>query len=188
VRFEERHDLCFLGGYRHPPNVDAVTFFVSEVLPLIHAVRPELRLIVAGANPPPEITELASDNIIVTGLVEDLADVFDSSRVFVCPLRFGAGAKGKVMSALAYGLPVVSTAIGVEGAGLLDGEHVLVADDPKSLAETILRIYDDPALWRRLSVAGLSLIHDRFSLNMGVRQLEEAIEKGHRKRLGLSDA
>ena len=188
VGFEERRDLCFLGGYRHPPNVDAILFFVSEVLPLIHAVRPELRLIVAGANPTLEIMELANDKIIVTGMVEDLADVFDASRVFVCPLRVGAGAKGKVISALAYGLPVVSTAIGVEGAGLLDGEHVLVADDPKAMAERILRIYDDPVLWRQLSMAGQSLVEDRLSLNMGVERLEEAIEKGHRKRLGLLGA
>ena len=185
VGFEPRRDVCFLGGYRHPPNVDAVFFFVREVLPLIHAVRPEIRFIVTGANPTAELLELAGDDIVVTGMIENLADVFDTVRVFVCPLRVGAGAKGKVMSALAHGLPIVSTSIGVEGAGLVEDEHVLVADDPAAFAASVLRLYDDGARWQRMSAAGQALIEQKFSLSMGVEKLEEAIEKAHRRRLGL---
>jgi GT2 family glycosyltransferase len=188
VPFAERRDICFLGGYRHSPNVDAVFFFVQEVLPLIHAKRPEIRFIIAGANPTAELLQLASDRITVTGMVEDLADVFDTTRVFACPLRAGAGAKGKVMAALSYGLPVVSTTIGVEGAGLEPDRHVVVADEPQELAEALLRVYDDPILWQALSEAGQELVRDEFSLAMGTRQLSEAIEKGYRKRLGLLNA
>jgi GT2 family glycosyltransferase len=188
VGFEPRRDICFLGGYRHPPNVDAVLFFVKEVLPLIHAARPEIRFVVAGANPPCELLELASDSIIVTGMVETLADVFDSTRVFVCPLRVGAGAKGKVLSAMAHGVPVVSTAIGVEGAGLIDGEHVVVADTPSSLAASVLSLYEDPVRWQALSTAGLELTRREFSLEMGAGKLEEAIDKAYRQRLGMSQS
>lgn len=185
VGFQPRRNICFLGGYRHPPNVDAVFFFVREVLPLIHAVRPEIQFIVAGANPTAEILELADSKIVVTGMVDELADVFDTVRVFVCPLRVGAGAKGKVMSALAHGLPIVSTSIGIEGAGLLPDEHVLVADSPAEFAAAVLRLYDDAALWESLSVSAQRLIEEKFSLSMGVEKLEEAIEKGHRRRLDL---
>ena len=188
ARFEARKAICFLGGYRHPPNIDAVLYFVEEVLPLIHAVEPDIEFIVAGANPTPEISELAGDKVIVTGMIDDLADVFEISRVFVCPLRVGAGAKGKVLSALAHGVPVVSTAIGVEGAGLVEDEHVLIADDPQAMADSVLRVYHDANLWRNMSRAGLALVNDQFSLAMGVGQLEEAIEKGLRKRLDLLGA
>ena len=183
--YDVRSDLCFLGGYRHPPNVDAVLWFVREVLPIIHIVRPELRFVIAGANPTPEVLELACERVIVTGMVADLAEVFDRARVFVCPLRIGAGAKGKIMSALAHGLPIVSTPTGIEGAGLLEGEHVLVAEKPQALAEAVLRLYDDPTLWGRLSEAGLRLIQEEFSLGMGVGKLEETVEKAYYKRLGL---
>ncbi len=185
IGFEERRDICFLGGYRHPPNVDAVLYFVESVLPLIQAVRPEIRFIVAGANPTPDILALASESVIVTGMVDDLADVFDTTRVFVCPLRVGAGAKGKVMSALSYGLPIVSTAVGVEGAGLVEGEHMLVADDPASMTEAILRVYDASVLWQALSTAGQDLLRREFSLEMGARKLEEAVDMAYRHRLGL---
>ena len=90
------------------------------------------------------------------------------------------------MSALAYGLPIVSTAIGVEGAGLEDGEHVLVADSAKDFAATTLRLYNDVTKWNHLSAAGQSLLKDRFSINMGVHVLERAIAEGHRRRLEVA--
>ena len=185
--FEVRTDICFLGGYRHPPNVDAVHYFVEAVLPLIHRQQPGIRFIVAGANPTPDILALASERIVVTGMIDDLADVFETSRVFVCPLRVGAGAKGKVMSALSFGVPVVSTSIGVEGAGLTPGEHVLVADSPIAMTQDVLRLYEDSALWHRLSAAGRELVQAEFSLRMGRHKLEEAVEKAYRHRLGLAD-
>ena len=117
-----------------------------------------------------------------------MRDLFDHVRVFVCPLRYGAGAKGKIMSALAYGLPIVSTAIGVEGAGLEDGEHVLVADEAEDFAATVLRLYNDVTIWNRLSIAGQSLLEDKFSINMGVHVLEQAITEGHRRRLEVASS
>ncbi len=185
VGFEERRDICFLGGYRHPPNIDAVLYFATEVLPLIHAEAPDIRFIAAGANPGPELRALASEHIIVTGLIDDLRDVFDRTRVFVCPLRFGAGTKGKVSTAMSYGLPVVSTACGAEGMDLIDGGDVLLADSPAELAAACLRVYRDAALWDRLSQAGQALVREKHSLAMGERVLAEAIETALRHKLGI---
>ena len=188
VPFEARRDICFLGGFRHPPNADAMLYFTETVFPLILTRHPEMRLIIAGSNPTPAVLALASEQVVVTGLVDDLADVFDAVRVFVCPLRVGAGAKGKVMSALSYGLPIVSTAIGVEGAGLVDGEHVLVADEAADMAAAVTRLYDDPVLWQAMSAAGVALVREHFSLGMGAQKLEEAIDKAFHHRSGLTGA
>jgi GT2 family glycosyltransferase/PII-like signaling protein len=184
--FAERRDICFLGGYRHTPNVDAVMHFISEIFPLIRAADPSIRFIIAGANAPQTVRELVGDGIEFTGFVEDLRDLFDRCRVFVCPLRYGAGAKGKVMSALSYGLPIVSTAIGVEGAGLADEEHVLVADSPEDFAAATLRIYNDETLWNRLSHAGQVLLEEQFSTGMGAQVLNSAIDRGHAVRIKLA--
>jgi glycosyltransferase involved in cell wall biosynthesis len=186
VPFTARRNICFLGGYRHPPNIDAVMHFVMHVWPLIRAADPTIRFLIAGANAPQSIRDLAGDGIEFLGLVEDLRDLFDHVRVFVCPLRYGAGAKGKIMSALAYGLPIVSTAIGVEGAGLEDGEHVLVADEAEEFAATTLKLYNDVTIWNRLSTAGQDLLEERFSLIMGAHILDQAIRDGHRRRLDVA--
>jgi len=184
-RFHERRDICFLGGYRHPPNVDAVLYFAREILPLLLAEEPDLRFIIAGAHPPEEVLALAGPRIIVTGLIPDLRDLFDPARVFVCPLRVGAGVKGKIAAALSYGIPVVSTAIGVEGTELVHEKSVLVADDPAAFAAATLRLYRDEGLWDWLSRNGQDLVRETLSLDMGVKVLAGAVETAFSHLLGL---
>jgi glycosyltransferase involved in cell wall biosynthesis len=118
-------------------------------------------------------------------MIDDLRDVFDRTRVFVCPLRFGAGTKGKVSTAMSYGLPVVSTLCGAEGMDLVEGEEVLLADEPQALADACLRVYRDAALWRRMSDAGQTLVREKHSLQMGRRMLAEAIDAAWRHKLGV---
>jgi GT2 family glycosyltransferase len=185
VAFEQRSDYCFLGGYRHPPNVDAVLFFAEQIFPLIRARQKQARFVVAGANPGPELLALAGPDIEVTGMVDDLRSVFDRVRVFVCPLRIGAGTKGKVSTAMSYGLPVVSTSCGAEGMDLVDGQDVLIADEPEAFAEACLRVHEDAALWRQLSEAGQALVLEKHSPEMGRRVLNTAIELALARRLGL---
>lgn len=187
VGFAPRRDFVFLGGYRHGPNVDAVRFFAAEVLPLIRAALPDARFVVAGANPGPEVQALAGPHVVVTGMIEDLREVFDAARVFVCPLRFGAGTKGKISTAMAYGLPVVTTSCGAEGMDLIDGREVLIADDPAALAQACLRVHRDAALWRRLSRAGQALVRTKHAPEAGRRVLADAIEIAWRHKLGVTD-
>lgn len=183
--FSERRDLCFLGGYRHAPNVDAVVYFVNEIFPLIKSQEPNIRFIIAGAHPPEEVRALAGDGVVVTGMVDDLRDLFDPCRIFVCPLRVGAGVKGKVASALSYGIPVVSTSLGVEGTELKHGKQVLVADSASAFAEAVLRVYRESDLWGRLSRAGQDLVKDTLSLDMGKGVLAQAVETALAHKLGL---
>ncbi len=150
--FEDREGILFLGSYQHPPNVDAVFYLVEEILPLLHGRMP-IQLWVVGSNPPPSLITLRSPDIIVTGHVPDLEPFFARARVFVAPLRYGAGMKGKIGQAMSYGLPVVTTPIGAEGMGLHDGKHVLIRDDPEGFADAVIRLYGDKELWERLAVA-----------------------------------
>ena len=183
--FAERRDFCFLGGYGHAPNVDAVTFFVRDVLPLIHLDEPDARFIIAGANPTPAVLALAGPYVEVTGQIDDLRKVFDRARVFACSLRIGAGTKGKVSTAMAYGIPVVSTSCGAEGMELAEGSEYLLADDAASFAAACLRAYRDPELWQSLSANGQDLVRRKHSLAMGERVLEAAIETAFRHHLRL---
>ncbi|WP_297369218.1 glycosyltransferase [Acidocella sp.] len=188
VSFGQRRDICFLGGYGHPPNVDAVLYFVNEIFPLLRKAEPGIRFLIAGARAPEEIKALACDDIEVLGMVEDLRDLFDRARVFVCPLRAGAGVKGKVASSMSYGLPVVSTDIGVEGAGLEDGTHVLVANGAEAFAASTLRLYHDEALWNRLSRGGQQFVKANLSIGKGTAVLAEALDVAQAHRLGLDQA
>lgn len=164
--FLEREGLVFVGGFRHPPNVDAVLWFAAEVLPRIHAQRPEIRFHCIGADAPPEIAGLATQpGVAIHGHVPDLGPYMDGARIAIAPLRFGAGVKGKVNLSMAHGQPVVATSCAVEGMHLRDGEDVLVADEPQAFADAILRLYDDEALWNRLAANGLENVERHFSMD-----------------------
>jgi O-antigen biosynthesis protein len=161
--FGEREHLLFVGNFRHRPNTDAVIFFVSEVLPLVRRELPRAELLLVGDHAPPEFGAYTSEGVRVLGYVPEVGPVFARARVFVAPIRFGAGVKGKIGEALAYGLPVVTTTIGAEGMSLRDGEEALIADSPRDFAAATVRAYRDEGLWRRLSDQGHAHVGRHFS-------------------------
>ncbi|MGK7932474.1 MAG: glycosyltransferase [Microcystaceae cyanobacterium] len=164
VEIEQRKDIGFIGGFRHPPNVDAVHFFASSVLPLILEEIPDCRFVVAGSHIPDEIANLASEHIIIKGFVPNIKDFFDSIRISVAPLRFGAGMKGKVVSSLSYGVPVVATSIATEGMDIVHQQDGMICDQPEAMAQAIIDCYTSPTTWNRLSINGLKLAQTNFSL------------------------
>ncbi|MFC3552351.1 glycosyltransferase [Lysobacter cavernae] len=166
--FERRRDLVFVGGFRHPPNVDAVRWFVGEAFPLIRAQLPDVRFHCIGSDTPAEIAALAAQpGVEIHGHVPDLAPYMDGARIALAPLRYGAGVKGKINLSMAHGQPVVATSCAVEGMHLRDGEDVLVADEAAGFAEAVVRLYRDPTLWQRLADNGLRNVERHFSLDAG---------------------
>jgi glycosyltransferase involved in cell wall biosynthesis len=163
--FDERRDLYFVGGFQHPPNVDAVLWFVREVWPRVAAALPDARFHVVGSRTPDAIAALAGERVVICGQVSDMTPFLDGCRLTVAPLRYGAGVKGKVNHAMAHGQPVVATTIAVEGMHARPGEDVLVADDAAAFAAAVVRAYSDPALWLELSDGGLANVRRHFSFD-----------------------
>ncbi|MCT8360076.1 glycosyltransferase [Xanthomonas citri pv. anacardii] len=165
--FAQRRDLVFVGGFRHPPNVDAVQWFISEIFPQVRAQLPEVVFHCIGADLPDALKLLADEcpGVRLHGHVPDLVPFMDSARIAVAPLRFGAGVKGKINLSMAHGQPVVDTTCAVEGMHLRDGEDVCVADDAEAFAAAIVRLYQDATLWQRLADNGLRNVAEHFSLD-----------------------
>ena len=151
--FEQRNGLLFIGGYRHTPNVDAVIWMCKEIMPLIWQKQPNIKITLLGSNPPTKIKNLASDlRIEVPGYIQDVEPYFLKSRVFVAPLRYGAGMKGKIGHSLSYGLPTVTTSIGAEGMGLTHDVDVLIANHTEEFAQAVLYLYNSSKAWRYVSI------------------------------------
>jgi glycosyltransferase involved in cell wall biosynthesis len=170
-----RRDLLYLGAFTFDPNVDAVTSFVDEVLPALRDRLPGVVLHVVGADPTPAIRRLHGDGVNVTGFVPDLTGHFDRSRVFVAPLRFGAGVKNKLVLSLAHGLPAVASPIAVEGIPARDGADLLVAHDTPEWIARVAGLYEDRALWQTLAANGQALVAAEYSLAVVGRQLEAVL-------------
>jgi GT2 family glycosyltransferase/SAM-dependent methyltransferase len=172
---EGRSGVLFVGGFAHPPNIDAAVRLVRDVMPAVWRELGDVRVTIAGSQPPPEIEALASPLVDVTGWIEDLQPLLERARLMVAPLRYGAGLKGKVTQSLAVGLPVVTTPIGAEGLQDPD-ECMLVAEDARTLAEHVVRAYCDDELWWRLSRAGQAFINAHCSSDVITDQLRSLLE------------
>src|SRR6266481_896088 len=158
-----RKNLQFVAHYAHSPNEDAVCYFVKEILPLIRQDLPGVVFYMVGSHMTDTVQALASQDVVAVGYVPDLTPYLDGCRVFVAPLRYGAGIKGKIGQSMGFGLPVVTTSIGAEGMGLIDGKHVLIADSPVAFARAVVRLYTDDLLWEEMSQNALLHIKSNFS-------------------------
>lgn len=161
--WEGRRDLLFVGGFDHAPNVDGVEWFVERVLSLVHGSLPGVVLDVVGSKVSDRVKRLRSATVRIVGHVPCVDPLLDAARVFVSPLRYGAGMKGKIGQSMARGLPVVTTSIGAEGMKLVDGENALVADDPAAFASAVVRLYTDERLWSRIARSSVRHVEEHFS-------------------------
>ena len=177
--FSERKDLLYVGGFNHIPNVDGVIYFVNEIFPGIKKGLPGVHLYIVGSNPPHEVSSLQSSDIIVTGFVKDMAPYFENCRVFVVPLRYGAGIKGKVIHSMIRGLPVVATPIGAEGIieEVEEGKDMLVANTKEDFVEKVVSLYTNEKLWNVLSESPSHYVEKNYSYEASRIRLKEILEK-----------
>jgi len=173
--FHERKGVLFIGSFQHKPNIDSVIYFVEEVMPLLRVKIPCIKLYVVGSNPTEKIKNLASQDIEVKGFIEDLDAVLDAALVSVAPLRFGAGIKGKISTALSHGLPVVGTSIASEGMGLTNRENILIADTPHDIANAICTLHEDPNLWALLSQNGVIFSEKKWGAESSYGKLRDVL-------------
>lgn len=168
-----RSDLCFLGSYNHPPNTEAVAFFAGMVLPQL----PSATLHVYGSNWPEDHAFEFGANVRVEGYVEDLGEMFACHRVCVVPLRSGAGVKGKVLMAMAHGIPCILSPVAAEALAVTHNQNCLIAESGDQWVESINRLQSDDALWTSMQRAALDFIAERYSFEAGITQVASALEK-----------
>ncbi len=170
--FASRNDILYVGGFGHPPNIDAVLWFAKEVYPKILEKYPNMKWHIVGGKVPLEVQELASDNIIVEGFLpdEDLEHLYRTCRMAVVPLRYGAGVKGKVVESAYFQIPLVTTSIGAEGLSRIE-QFMVVEDEADALANSVCELYEDYDKLREMSDNGIDFISNHFTLKEAERIL-----------------
>jgi O-antigen biosynthesis protein len=159
----DRAGLLFVGNFHHTPNVDAASYLVRQVMPLVWREEPEVSLTIVGGFAPAEVRELAGPNVTLTGWVEEVEPLLANFVALVAPLRYGAGVKGKVTQALAAGLPVVTTPVGCEGLPCTPGKDILVGKTEREFASLAVNVLRDDKLWLKLSRSGQALARNSCS-------------------------
>ena len=174
--YGQRKGLMFIGDYSRDPNRSAVEWFVKEIMPIIKKQIPDIKLTLIGNNKN-YIEYLESPNVSIKGYVENTASYFNNARLFVCPLLYGAGVKGKIAESISYGLPVISTSVGTEGMHLVNGLSCIEADSSEDFAKKVIETYNNEQLWNIIQKGGNKIYEKYFSEEAGKVALKEALSE-----------
>jgi len=174
---KDKNSLIFIGGFGHRPNVDAVIYFCREILPLVKAKIPQITLTVIGSNIPEEVKKLANGHVKVLGYVPSVTPYLQKSYISIAPLRYGAGMKGKIGEAMAHGIPVVTTPIGIQGVDLVHQENIMIGDTPEYFAKSIIELITDDELYYKLSVNSVNYIRNNLTPQKVQPQIMEIFSK-----------
>jgi len=170
--YSHNNQLLFTGNMDYAPNVDAVIYFVSEVLPIIQEKR-KVKFIIAGQRPIEKVKILDNgETIFVTGFIQDLTSVYNDASVVVAPLRFGAGTQNKVLEAMAMGIPVVCSNIGFQGLGIENGQGAFMKTNAAEFAQQVIELLDSEELRRKTGELGIHVIQSKFSWENIANQLD----------------
>jgi polysaccharide biosynthesis protein PslH len=168
----------FTGSMDWLPNEDAMQFFCREILPIVRSEEPEARLTIVGRAPTPAVRRLADDTAVqVTGRVDDVRPYIKDAAVYIVPLRIGGGTRLKIFEAMSMGKAVVSTTVGAEGLPVTSGEHVMLADEPRTFARAIVSLMRDAGRRAQLESAARALVLERYDWSAVAGALEQALTR-----------
>jgi GT2 family glycosyltransferase len=176
--FESRRNISFIGGFRHPPNGEAVNFFLQQVWPKLSRAVPDLVFDIYGSSiSPAQHKSWSRERVAVHGQIDDVRQMLDSTRVVVVPLLSGAGVKGKVFDCLAAGVPSVLSPLAAEGIGVRDGTEAMIAASPDAWVAAIARLYGDAETWAAMSADAKTFIARYHGFDRGVETIRSALDE-----------
>lgn len=177
ITFENRKDFVFIGNFLHEPNWNSVLYLKETIWTLIHKQLPDVKLKIYGAYPSQKVLQLHNPktNFLIEGRAENASKVISNAKVMLAPLRFGAGIKGKLLEAMQYGTPSVTTSIGAESMHDELPWNGFVEDNPQEFANKATQLYIDEKLWNNCQENGFKILKNKFSKDLYIAKFTEKI-------------
>ena len=170
--------LIFVGGLGYEPNADAARFLLDQVAPRVRRIHPDVRTIIVGKDPPPDILRAAGPAVVVTGEVASTEPYLREAAVAVVPLRSGGGTRLKILEAVAAGVPVVATTVAMEGLGFEPQQEILVADDADGIAGLVSALLSDPNGGKAIAARAAGRAREAYQWASIAKTLVEALTSG----------
>ena len=172
---EKKYDIAFIGNMGYAPNIKAALFLVKNILPLLQKQLPNLKILIAGARPSIEVQKLQSEQVEVSGWIDDIREAYASATMFVAPLFIGMGQQNKILEAMAMGVPCITSDLVNNAIGGTPNENILIANDTQAFANQIVSLYKNPTLQQQISENGLNYVHNNFSWSAFVEELNKLL-------------
>ncbi len=175
MKMEKEYDLVFTGNMGYPPNVNASLYLVKEILPLVRKQKPEITLTLAGASPHPDVKALESNNVHVTGWVEDIREYYAKARIFIAPMQIGTGLQNKLLEAMAMKIPSITSPLANQALEAEPDKEILVGNSPEEFADYIIKLLDDKKRSEKLADNGFSFVQNNYNWESATGKLEKII-------------
>ncbi len=171
------YDIVFCGNMSYEPNIRAARYLARDVMPLVWAEEPGARLLIAGANPKHNVTELADAQIVVSGSVPDIRECYASALMLAAPMQTGSGLQNKLLEAMAMRIPCVTTTIANDSLHATPDEEILVGDTPMAFAAHVVSLIRNADQRNRLAENGYRFVHEKYSWSAACAKLETILEE-----------
>ena len=162
-RKAKKYDLVFTGNMSYPPNINAVVYIAEQIMPIIIKQIPNVKFLIAGATPSSDVKALQSDNIHVSGWLDDIRDAYNESKVFLAPLQIGTGLQNKLLEAMAMKLPCITSSLANNAIGATHRKNILIGNTPKEYAELVMECLLNDEKSRDISEAAKLHITQNFN-------------------------
>tara|TARA_B100000795_G_C22799981_1_gene441316 strand:+ start:520 stop:1701 length:1182 start_codon:yes stop_codon:yes gene_type:complete len=159
----KKYDIVFTGNMSYPPNVSAVVYIAKNIIPLLVEKKPDIKFLIAGATPTNIVKDLASENITVSGWMNDIRDAYNESRVFLAPLKIGTGLQNKLLEAMAMQIPCITSALANNAIGATHNKNILIGNSPKEYTLLVLDCLENVEKAKKIAVAGKMHVTQNFN-------------------------
>ena len=167
------YQIGFVGNMGYYPNIQAAKYLAKEILPILKKKYPTIKLLIAGARPTTEVKQLESEDVTISGWIEDIRDAYASIQIFVAPIFWGRGQQNKILEAMSMGIPCVTSEQVNNAIGADEGNTILIANNAESWAKQISLLLENKSLQNQFSKQGRKFIEDNFSWEYSVNKLEQ---------------
>ena len=167
------YDLVFTGNMGYPPNINAAEFLVQKILPEVIQWKPDVKLLIAGANPHLRVSVLKSANVEVTGWVPDMRECYAAAKIFIAPMQIGTGLQNKLLEAMAMQVPCITSSLANQALKAKENEEILIAQTPMEYGKCVQDLLTKPELATKIARNGYEYVHRNYSWERETTKIEE---------------
>ncbi len=173
---EKKYDLLFVGNMSYAPNVDAAMFIAKELLPHLLQNYPDIKILIAGSNPSPEVQKLASKHIEISGWIDDIRTAYNQSKIFIAPMQLGSGLQNKLLEAMSMELPCITSKLANKSLKAESGKQAIICESVQDYIDAYSQLTQTSDLHNNLASEGRLFVMNQFSWQKSVDELSVLIE------------
>jgi sugar transferase (PEP-CTERM/EpsH1 system associated) len=174
---DKKFDLIFSGNMNYPPNIESAVYIAEQIMPRLNKVKPDATLVIAGANPAPEVRKLNSGSIYVTGWVDDIREPFAQARIHLAPMLISIGLQNKILQAMAMKIPCIVSSQANNAIHAPTDDCLLIADTPEAYVEKIMLLLNDQILYNKIADNAYSFVRNNFDWAVMNAKLEDVLRR-----------